>query len=393
MQPVFNRDILSDLVDTATSVLLDLEAVACGDETILNDTYVQSPDLGAVAIRAEDDLDSEILKAVVSESPELFKEIMARLTFVSSPNAASRLTRVFMQALQDAADSSLQAVVDTGLVNFAYEDEISGRLCLHEAVLSGRLFAMQLCLTAGSNLSKVDVYGRTALHYACMQSARSEECTSLLLQNSAPVNILDHNMSAPIHYAIINGNLETVTRLLKYGADINPKSETDYIPLSMACARGHLEIARLLLQDGAKILYNAEGLLPIHVVARAGHRGFCKLLLEHKNDMEARDKFGGWTPVFFSASEGHVDVLRELIECGASVDVRDDDHHSPTYYSAWEGHTAALQVLLNAGGAFGNTESQKKYPISQGLDKFPNSDTDHMDLEDDGIPSLLLPPP
>lgn len=379
------------MVDTATSVLLELEAFASGDvlEPMMN--HERSPDLRALAVRAEDDLDTDILKAVVSEPLEALKEIMARLTVKPNKNAAGRLTRVFMQAMSDAGDSSLQAVVDTGLLDFTYEDEISGRVCIHEAVLSGRLFPVRLCLSAASNLSKTDVYGRTALHYACMQSTGSEHISALLLQHNAPVNVLDHNISSPLHYAIINGSLESVQLLLRYGAEINPKTEADYIPLSMACARGHFDIAKLLLESGAKILYNAEGLLPIHLVARAGHRGLCKLLFENHVDIEARDKFSGWTPMFFAASEGHVQILQELIDCGGLIDIRDEDHHSPTYYAAWEGHKAALQVLLDAGGAFGNTESNLKRPVPTGINSAGLSQT--LNFDDDGIPSLLLPPP
>lgn len=387
---MFNRDILSELVDTATSVFLELESLANGDDFISShEASKMSPDLRALAVRAEDDLDTDILKAVISETLPALKEILKRLTSNPATNASSRLTRIFMQAMTSASDSSLQAVVDTGMVNFRFEEEISGRICIHEAVLSGRVFVVELCLGVASSLSKTDVYGRTPLHYACMQMNDTDRITALLLENSAPVDILDHNISSPLHYAIINGSLKSVKLLLRYGANMNPQSESGYIPLSMACARGHLEIAKLLLESGAKILYNTEGLLPIHLVARAGHPGLCRLLCDHMIDLEARDKFSGWSAIFFAASEGHVDILQELIDCGAQVQVRDEDHHSPAYYAAWEGHKAALQILLDAGGAFGNTESNPWRAQSAMQTHVKQADKD----EEDSIPSLLLPPP
>lgn len=392
IQPVFNRDILSELVDTATSILLELEAHANGEVMMSTADSKKSPDLRAVTVHAEDEVDSEILKAVLSSTEEgSLSDILARLMGNNSGYVNIRLTRILMQAMSGADVRALTTVVSTDAIDFTYEDEISGRLCIHEAVLSGRVEVVNLCLSAKSDLAKTDVYGRTPLHYACMQNTDSHLILVSLLQNNAPVNVLDHNLSSPLHYAILNGNIGYVQLLLHYGAEVNPKSESDYIPLSMACARGHLDLAELLLKHGAKILYNSEGLLPIHLVARAGHKGLCTLLLRHNIDVEARDKFSGWTPMFFAASEGHVEIIKELIECKALVDVRDDEHHSPTYYAAWEGHKAALQTLLNAGGGFGNTESILKRPsMSQALDMRPNSD---LDAEDDGIPSLLLPPP
>lgn len=99
--------------------------------------------------------------------------------------------------------------------------------------------------------------------------------------------------------------------------------------------------------------------------------------------------------MFFAASEGHVAVLLELIACGGLVDIRDDEQHSPTYYSAWEGHKAALQVLLDAGGAFGKTESHLRLPT---VDQERPAALIHKTMtgspeEEDGIPSLSLPPP
>ncbi|CCG81907.2 Ankyrin repeat protein nuc-2 [Taphrina deformans PYCC 5710] len=390
IQPVFDRDVLSNLVDTATTILLELEAFANGETSITHTSSSVSPDLRAVALRAEDDLDSDILRAVVSGSPEALKDIMSRLGASSSNNVGVRLSRIFMQAISRASDSSLQALVDTGSIDFAAEDEISGRICIHEAVLSGRKFAIQLCLSHISNLAKMDVYGRTALHYACLQPASMADINKLLLQNNAPVNVLDHNVSTPLHYAILQNNLETVRLLLTYGAQVNPKGESEYVPLSMACSQGNPDMVKLLLEHGAQTVYNSEGLLPLHLVARAGHAGLCALLCSFGSDIEARDKFSGWTPIFFAASEGHVDVLKELIECGSQVALRDDDHHSPTYYAAWEGHKLAMQVLLDAGCAFGNTESSLG-----SLEAAPTGITKDARVvkDEDGIPSLLLPPP
>ncbi|ORY74864.1 hypothetical protein BCR37DRAFT_403849 [Protomyces lactucae-debilis] len=348
IQPVFNREVLSDLVDTATMALLDLEGFANDEDALM----MHPSDTRQPVQNAESDFDSDMLKAVLSDSSDIFREFLTKLTTKSLPNAEARLTRVLMQAMREATDEALTAL-----------DEIS-------AVLSSRLFA--------SDVTKIDVYGRTPLHYACLSNAVDDKIVSLLLEHKAPLNALDHNISTPLHYSIIHCRFSTVSLLLQHKAEVNPKNESDYIPLSMACARGHLDIAKLLLDNGAKILYNAEGLQPIHIVARAGHTGFIGLLLENGSDLEARDKF---------TSEGHVGILKELIACGALTDTRDEDHHSPMYYAAWEGHKAALQALVSAGGAFGNTESTLRRPAA------PVAAQVEEEFVDDGIPSLTLPPP
>ncbi|BFZ54620.1 phosphate system positive regulatory protein pho81 [Savitreella phatthalungensis] len=404
IQPVFNREVLSNLVDTATSALLDLEAFSQGEDIPLSNPLTEgdtggsnrSPDLRAMVVRAQDELDSDILKAVTSQSEETLREILAKLSSQAAGNTKPRVTRIFMQAFANAPESSLNVLVDSDLLDFSYRDEISGRLCLHEAVLSGRLFPLQVCLAHNSDIKHADVYGRTALHYACMQSNCPESSLKLLLDHKSPVDVLDQNNSAPLHYSVMNGKVSFAKLLLAHGATVNPTAESDYNALSMACAQGFLDLARLLLENGAKPAFNTEGLLPIHLVARAGHVGFCEILAKHCSlDLEARDKFNGWTPLFFAASEGKVAVLNELIQYGALIDVRDEDHHSPVYYAAWEGHKAALDALLAAGGAFGNTESKLQRPLPAPVATIDNDLGAGGDLDsfDDGIPSLLLPPP
>ena len=48
------------------------------------------------------------------------------------------------------------------------EDEINERNCLHEAALSGRDLVLNIALRSKVDVARVDVYGRTPLHYACM---------------------------------------------------------------------------------------------------------------------------------------------------------------------------------------------------------------------------------
>ena len=394
IQPVFNREVLSNLVDTATAALLDLEAFANGEELLADRSgETRSPDLKALLVRAQDEVDSDILKSVLNESPDSLREILAKLKGQPVEDTRPRLTRIFMQAMAGASEESLNVLVESKLVDFTYHNEISGRLCIHEAVLAGRLFPLNVCLAHDSDVRHADVYGRTALHYACMQTQSSKQMLTLLLDRGALVNVLDHNNSTPLHYAILNNSHEYVELLLGRGANVNPATESDWNPLSMACARGSLVLTEMLLKHGAKPAYNAEGLLPIHLVARAGHTGFCDVLGAYELDLEAKDKFNGWTPIFFAASEGRVEVLEELIAHGALIDVRDEDRHSPLYHAAWEGHDAALQVLLAAGGAFGNTESNLRRPPAQQAATIEIEDLPDLSIEDDGIPSLLLPPP
>lgn len=63
----------------------------------------------------------------------------------------------------------------------------------------------------------------TPLHYSANSS--SLECTSLLLQRGAVVDVQDKNGNTPIHFAVENKSIEQCAELCKYKA--NPLIENN----------------------------------------------------------------------------------------------------------------------------------------------------------------------
>ena len=47
-----------------------------------------------------------------------------------------------------------------------------------------------------------------------------------------------------------------------------------------------------------------------------------------------------------ASQEGHVDVVRVLLEQGAVIDNADDDGYTPLYVASQEGHVDVVRMLL-----------------------------------------------
>jgi CDK inhibitor PHO81 len=154
-----------------------------------------------------------------------------------------------------------------------------------------------------------------------------------------------------------------------------------------------LEIVELLLQHGARILPDAEGLYPQHLVARSGQTPQLLLLLkQYGADLDQVDKLYGWTPLVHAASEGNVPCLQALLDVGADPNILDEKELPAMYYAAWEGHLECMRLLtpynrgkiatpvvMHGVGALGPmTGSNAPMPLS---------------LDADSIPILELPPP
>ncbi|KAL4993451.1 hypothetical protein BDV10DRAFT_26181 [Aspergillus recurvatus] len=400
VQPCFNRDVLRDLSDRATTARIELEAWAEGENIQFDTTRPTERTTTLQAFGSEDDdLDLQVLQSANAGNLQALREWADKLQ--KSPDSRERATRTFLAAINEYSDDVLAVLLESSLVDIFAEDDINERNCLHEAAISGRDFVLKAGLEAGVQVSGTDVYGRIPLHYACIHG-RVEMVQQLLATDPSTVDIMDHDNFTPLIHSIVKNQLDCAEQLLRNNARIDPVSESDHIPLNLACQHGSLPIVKMLLERQARLLPDAEGLYPQHMVARASQSPDILLLLkQHGADLNQRDKLYQWTPLFHAASEGCVNCLRTLLELGVDADVKDEKGLAAVYYAAWEGHLECMLLLWSH-----HTESQpsqRPLDILNGLRLHEPSSiiawqeqtpAEAEDMETvDGIPDLSLPPP
>ncbi|KAJ6122528.1 hypothetical protein N7512_004993 [Penicillium capsulatum] len=318
VQPCFNREVLRDLSDRATTGRLELEAWAEG-ENLQFDT-ARPLDRAAPAFGTEEEeLDLQILQSASTGNLQTLREWVAKLHSLS--DARDRATRTFLTAINGFSDEVLALLLESGLVDIHAEDDINERNCLHEAAISGRDFVLKAGLTASVDIARPDVYGRIPLHYACMHG-RVDMVRELLLVGPHTVDMMDHDNFTPLIHSIVKRQLACAEQVLFSNARIDPFSDSDHIPLNLACQHGSLPIVKMLLERKAQLLPDAEGLYT-----------------------PTYDKLYQWTPLFHAASEGCVPCLRTLLELGVDAKVADEKGLSAMYYAAWEGHLECMLLL------------------------------------------------
>ena len=382
---------ISDLSDQATTSLLELGAWAEGEKVQYDSSRPADHTVTGQPIGTEEnDTDTQLLLATVSGNLTVLEDWINRLK--GSPDAKGRFTRTFLSAVTEAPVESLHILLATNLVDVHAEDEINERNCLHEATISGREQILQIGLEREIDVGRVDVYGRIPLHYACMHG-HVEMVRTLLQRGPKTINSLDHDNFTPLIHGIVYHQLECVKELLLEGARIDPESDADHVPLNLACQHGCVPITQLLLEKDAKILSDAEGLYPQHLVARTGRTPETLLLLERYGaDLDQRDKLYQWTPLFHAASEGRVECIQVLLRKGVDVNILDEKNLSAMYYATWEGHLECMSLLSPAEDGHGLSRAAK----SAQLDHTPIGSSmapEAMATDADGIPNLILPPP
>lgn len=324
------------------------------------------------------------------------------------PETVNRMSRLFLSTVNSAPVQAQQSLLETGLIDINYCDEINERTCLHEIAISGRMDCLPAALDRNANVKSADVYGRIPLHYACMhghvqivealaaadkdRSGREGSESGMLVPDTVDYQDLDN--FTPLIHGIVHTHFAAVQAILHLGARINPTSEADHIPLNLACQYGSVPIVDLLLQYKPQILPDAEGLYPQHLVPRSGRSAQILLMLRNYGaDLDQPDKLYQWTPLFHAASEGHLSCLQTLLECRANPDALDEKDLSAMYYAAWEGHLDCLRLLERAGRGSGISRPALVSAAVQVPALPPSSAPQALSNEVEAIPDLSLPPP
>jgi len=152
--------------------------------------------------------------------------------------------------------------------------------------------------------------------------------------------------STPLQWAVYNGDVAEVKRLLRLGADASIANRYGATPMSLAAEVANTDILKVLLEVGANVESpNADGMTALLAVSRTGNVEAAKLLLDHGAAVDAKEKFGGQTPLMWASARRHPEMMQLLISKGADVNAASTDRNYQRHIQA-EGRPKSL----DAGG-------------------------------------------
>jgi len=275
--------------------------------------------------------------------------------------------------------------------------------CAVDAVVNGDLASLEALLTADASLAHQrsrrvttfdpPVHGAMLLHYIAANGvensrqrtpANAVDIATALLDSGADPNAFawlyggkcttlallvssSHPAAAGVHLALVE-------LLVARGAELRPSGEGNWTsPVETALVFGFRDSAELLLRLGAPLSLAAAAALgrvgdaaallriasaeerhrALAVATQAGQVETTRLLLDAGEDPNRFNPPGTHAhtpPIHQAIWNGHLDVVRLLVERGARLDIRDIHHHStPLGWARYAGHTAIVEYLTSTG--------------------------------------------
>lgn len=296
------------------------------------------------------------------------------------------------RAAWNGLEENVRILIEHGADLSAQDNELWTPL--HAAVVNGTSKTCEYLIKGGSDLTIKDKNGMSPLHMACRDAGRSD-LARMMLEHGADSMVLDNSISGPpLIFTCVHGDVEMARLLLEHGAapSLAFRFEDGATMLMMAKYR---DIVKLFLEHGAEttlsytteerkftffhyicfeeetaewleevlrpgveeaiLMGDVEGRTPLHVACQFGNTKAVELMLGYKSGslkamIEARTT-QLWTPLWLAARNGHLEIIKILLEHGAAETIAavNDQGKTALWVASKYGHTDIVRELLHRG--------------------------------------------
>ncbi len=146
--------------------------------------------------------------------------------------------------------------------------------------------------------------------------------------------------------AAYEGDLAQVQRAVRQGTPIDSLDAEGRTALMLAAFEGHNSVVEALLKAGAVVDFPGPFSRTALMFAATGTNAeTVEILLKAGANVNAKDTHENWTPLMFAASEGHLDVVRTILDRNPDIDFREVDGENALDFAAQRNHPDVVKLI------------------------------------------------
>ncbi len=290
-------------------------------------------DITALMEAAREDASAEMIDFLLSRGAELEKQGDGRRT---------ALSHAFENCSWRAFDALLAAGANI------YVGDYAGHTAMHQAARRGDVVLARILRDEGWSIDREPCF---CLHAAAEYGSLA--VAELLLEWGASPERRDANGYTPFDLAVACAQAEIAFFLQERGAALTAPGRPQEVPFFYAVLRGDEQAIRAELDAGADINSCLEPtrMTALHLAVSQNDAATLRLLLRLGADKE-RPACWRETPLFKAAAEKRVEMMRLLLEAGASPSMGEGKTQRHVLTIAAEARCPeALRLLLARGDA------------------------------------------
>ncbi|XP_069948336.1 serine/threonine-protein phosphatase 6 regulatory ankyrin repeat subunit B-like [Cherax quadricarinatus] len=252
--------------------------------------------------------------------------------------------------LLNAAENGHEGIVSTLLDHHARVDvfDSEGKAALHLAAERGYKLVCDALLTHKAFVNARSMSGLTALHLAAMKGC-NDLVRALITRHHAQKEALTLTKQTPLHLAAEENQLEVCDTLLQLGADYNATTDAGQKAVHVAAMRNNSEVVKLFLKTSPELVTTADkdGNTCAHIAALQGSVDVVRELMRHNRGVviNGKNRVGESTTLHLAAEGGHANLVKFLIENGASPKAENGVGFTAVHLAARYGHIQVLDTL------------------------------------------------
>eukprot|EP00002_Diphylleia_rotans_P024798 TRINITY_DN4898_c0_g1_i2.p1 TRINITY_DN4898_c0_g1~~TRINITY_DN4898_c0_g1_i2.p1 ORF type:complete len:574 (+),score=100.99 TRINITY_DN4898_c0_g1_i2:61-1782(+) len=148
---------------------------------------------------------------------------------------------------------------------------------------------------------------------------------------------------------------------------VNQRFESGFTLLHFVAECGASKCLQYLCQLGASVDVTTDsGMTPIHLAVDSGHLECTQQLIRYHANLNSADGWLGNSSLHWAVRRKNVDIVRLLLQHGASVNLQNNEGNTPLHLAAKEGLSQIVEILISkrADANIMNDSNQKPIDLA-----------------------------